>query len=313
MAQALLAVVVVSAVVTSTGGRMPKDYAGGSSGSAWFVDPITVKVTHDRRVPFASSSKHIDVAGMRGECERVQIWGWNDDGDLSGVALAFADLEHTSSLDLKRTKHAVFSKRQWSYKQQGFVNASTPTHYSCIEDVLIPGGNNHTETAHACLPGWYPDPLLDVDADKGIPLIEKGFTQPIYVEVCIPYGQTAGNYSGKLDAIAASGPLFTIPIALEVWSIDLPMLNDTESFNTAFNFNSNMSSWYPEGTEPETWWADWLEFLAHFRVPGDRIYLQEPRPLEEYKVLAASGAKWMGMGDAGRLLMAITLPLPLSV
>jgi len=42
---------------------------------------------------------------------------------------------------------------------------------------------------------------------------------------------------------AASGPLFTVPVAVEVWDIDLPHLNDTDSFNTAFNFNSDMSKW----------------------------------------------------------------------
>ena len=50
-----------------------------------------------------------------------------------------------------------------------------------------------------------------------------------------------------------------------------------------------------EGTSPETWWGDWLPFLAHHRVPGDSIYLGGPRPVAEYEALAASGAKWMGM------------------
>ena len=86
---------------------------------------------------------------------------------------------------------------------------------------------------------------------------------------------------------------------LQVWDIDLPHLNDTNAFNTAFNFNSNMAAWYPEGTEPEVWWNDWLPFLSHFRIPGDSIYLGKPRPTEEYEVLAASGAKYMGMRDAG--------------
>jgi hypothetical protein len=49
----------------------------------------------------------------------------------------------------------------------------------------------------------------------------------------------------------------------------------------------------------QVWWHDWLPFLSHFRIPGDSIYLHEPRPTEEYKVLAASGAKYMGMRDAG--------------
>ena len=44
-------------------------------------------------------------------------------------------------------------------------------------------------------------------------------------------------------------------------------------------------------------WNDWLPFLAHHRVPGDAIYLGGPRPIDEYKALAASGAKWMAMED----------------
>lgn len=31
----------------------------------------------------------------------------------------------------------------------------------------------------------------------------------------------------------------------------------------------------------------------------DSIYLAEPRPTAEYEMLAGSGAKWMGMRDAG--------------
>ena len=43
---------------------------------------------------------------------------------------------------------------------------------------------------------------MDVPA-TGIPLIPPGFTQPILLEVCIPYGQPAGNYTGSLDVTAA--------------------------------------------------------------------------------------------------------------
>ena len=42
-----------------------------------FVDPITVKVPTDRQTQFGSSSKTIDIAGQRGECERVQVWGYD--------------------------------------------------------------------------------------------------------------------------------------------------------------------------------------------------------------------------------------------
>ena len=84
--------------------------------------------------------------------------------------------------------------------------------------------------------------MLDIPA-AGIPSIPKDFTQPIYIELCIPYGQKAANYTGQIEVSAASGPLFTVPVAVEVWDIDLPHLNDTDSFNTAFNFNSDMSKW----------------------------------------------------------------------
>ena len=58
----------------------------------------------------------------------------------------------------------------------------------------------------------------------GIPLIPKGFTQPIFIEVCVPYGQPAGNYSGQIVVSADSGPLVSVPVSLEVWAIDLPRL-----------------------------------------------------------------------------------------
>ena len=74
MTPTLLAVLVLSVSARASA----VDYYRYAEGDDWFVDPITVKVMHDRRVPFASSSKRIDVAGMRGECERVQIWGWSD-------------------------------------------------------------------------------------------------------------------------------------------------------------------------------------------------------------------------------------------
>eukprot|EP01043_Picozoa_sp_COSAG02_P029474 COSAG02_NODE_1835_length_10714_cov_7.585437_13_plen_401_part_00 len=341
-----------------------------------------VKVMHDRQTAYETSVKIVDLAAQRGECERAQVWGWDDEQDLTDVVVTFEDLSLGSDRAPAGTPSAVFPKRHWSYKQQGYVNASSPTHYKCIKDILehqdinppppppppdpncddtpwgacwtgcpaadknfsdpnscaggkvnpIPkrpdgkpsscnrcacNGQNTTcpdtgRTAmdeHPCLSGWYPDPLLDVP-DTGMPLIPQGFTQPIYIEVCVPYGQPAGNYSGSLSVAAKTGTLFSVPIKLEVWDIDLPRLNDTNAFNTAFNFNSNMSRWYAPGTQPETWWEDWLPFLAHHRVPGDSIYLGGPRPTAEYQMLAATGAKWMGMRDAGISLRPPAQPVP---
>ena len=98
----------------------------------------------------------------------------------------------------------------------------------------------------------------------------------------------AGNYTGQLEVLGSTGGhdspaqpaaavaapktlLFTVPVKVEVWDIDLPHLNDTNSFNTAFNFNSDMSGWYPAGTSQETMWADWLPFLAQARMPPHQL------------------------------------------
>ena len=95
----------------------------------WYVDPITVKVMHDRQKPFPSSAKAVDMAGQRGECERAQIWGWDDGADLTNVRLQFSDLRSADGA-------TTLPKVQWSYKQQGYVNATSPSHYKCLENIL---------------------------------------------------------------------------------------------------------------------------------------------------------------------------------
>jgi hypothetical protein len=104
--------------------------------------------------------------------------------------------------------------------------------------------------AHPCTPGWYPDPLLDVPT-SGIPLIPQGFTQPVYVELCVPYGTTPGNYTGTITVTSDQDKTgAVVEVLLEVWPIDIPKLNDSDAFNTAFRFGSDMSSWCAHPPSP---------------------------------------------------------------
>eukprot|EP01043_Picozoa_sp_COSAG02_P093537 COSAG02_NODE_30049_length_561_cov_0.869281_1_plen_80_part_01 len=80
-----MVVAVVRAAVLPLFALHVVDVALSTTNDGWFVDPITVKVMHDRRVPFASSAQKIDLAGQRGECERAQLWGWADEEDLTDV------------------------------------------------------------------------------------------------------------------------------------------------------------------------------------------------------------------------------------
>jgi hypothetical protein len=73
--------------------------------------------------------------------------------------------------------------------------------------------------------------------------LSRGINGAAPLKVCIPYGTTPGNYTGsftltaaKADAgkvvgamnelgTAATAPLLTVPVSLEVWDIDLPRVN----------------------------------------------------------------------------------------
>ena len=256
----------------------------------WFVDPLTVQVPRERRAPFVSSAKIFDFAEMRGGCERKQLWLWSGEATLQGVKLEVAQ--------------ESLLPGSWAYKQQGYVKALPSDLYLCNSNVLA---NNSAEPSAQCEPGWYPDVLLDVPAD-GIPLVEKGITQPIMLEVCLARTATSGNFSGSVlvrgQVAGVEGGTtnfsFSVPVLLEVWPLTVPALNDSKAFSTTFNFGSTgalwgLQHWYPQRSTAAVW-AQWFPFLARHRIPGDALYTQpDPRPIEELQALADSGAKHMNL------------------
>ena len=99
----------------------------------WHVDPVTIKIAPNRTAAFPSSRAVVDIASMRGECERVQLWLYTKSSSgtpsskssnaaagsvvgsqLVNVTLAFEDLTSTGA-------SASLSNDTWSYKQQGYV------------------------------------------------------------------------------------------------------------------------------------------------------------------------------------------------
>jgi hypothetical protein len=305
----------------------------------WWVDPITVKVFSSRQKPYSSSSKTLDLAGQRGECERAQIWSFDTNLQRTNLKLTFSELSASGG------GGATLPASVFDYKQQGYVYANSTTHYFCLHDIVDPdhpphkcretpkgmcttgcpadphgecgGGfdppgscnmctcNVHNTTCnggvgHRCLPGWYPDPLLDVPAG-GIPLVPTNFTQPIYVELCIPYDAPAANYTGSVRLTSQQASEIDVPIKVEVWDISIPRTNESAAFNTAFRFGAHgmMSAWYPKGTPPSAQWSDWFPFLAKHRIPADDIYTHTPPTTSEFVARVASGAKHMAIMDAG--------------
>ena len=237
--------------------------------SEWFVDPLTIKITSNRRKAFPGSAKVVDLAAQRGECERAQLWGWNEAIDLANVKVAFGDL-HSGPDTLY--SHA------WEYMQQLYVFANSTDYYQCNYDILsdtwnsttmsddgAPWSEGHFTNYHYhrwpdCAAGWYPDPLMPLDA-MGIPSIPKGFTQPIFLEVCVPPETPPGNYSGSLtvsgeyNSQGGSGASITVPIELEVWDIVIPTVADPASFTTIFNWGGpgwmfHLEDWYSQVRAP---------------------------------------------------------------
>ena len=181
---------------------------------------------------------------------------------------------------------------------------------TCNHENTTCGGTQPCPTCHPCLAGWYPDPLLEVPAEGGVPLIPAGFVQPLFVELCVPYETAPGKYSSTITIRNADGPTSTVPVALEVWPIDLPRLNASDAFNTAFRFDSDMAPWYAPGTPVAQQWADWLPFLAHHRVPADDIYTRTPLAPAQYEANAATGARWMNLMDVSTYKGFPKAPVP---
>lgn len=111
----------------------------------WFVDPITVKVPHDNRASFASTQHEVDLAAQRGECERAQLWGYDDTIARTNVKLSFSELtldlvSRDSTADVANSgstsataprAHASLPSSVWSYKQQGYVTTAQIQSLAC--------------------------------------------------------------------------------------------------------------------------------------------------------------------------------------
>ena len=242
-------------------------------GVLYNVDPITVKIGPERAAPFPSSRPSIALAGMRGECERAQIW------------LRAAD--PASELVDIRLNFSGAAVANWSALQQGYVKCVPPAAggpgwqgYTCLDQAA---GDHQPRP---CLGGWYPDPLFPAAADGSVvPLVPAGKTQPIFVQACIPSTATAGNFSGAVTVAGTVGGAaftFSVPWTVEVWPITLPPLDSLSGFRAEIGWsdwvgwggiddpNSNLHAFWP--TKGQTWiWDTWLPFLASKRTPPNQV------------------------------------------
>jgi len=240
----------------------------GGEVKAWVMRP-TVAVRLDD-LPPAQPVNVIDWAAARQEYEHVQVC-LRSDGPVAGLRVVLDDL---------KGPEGAIGRDNLSWRQVGYVDCKPiPEDY----------GEWLWYTAE---PGWWPDPLLEVEDFD----LEAGVTQPVWITVHVPADTAAGVYEGIARVVSDTGQVAEISIKLEVWPLDLP---NPGQFDTVFSF------YYAFENDPD--WQDamtgiygefsaelkraYFELLGRHRIPADHLYLQGPRPVEDYELLLKCGGK----------------------
>eukprot|EP01052_Picozoa_sp_SAG31_P043907 SAG31_NODE_7471_length_1681_cov_1.331858_1_plen_153_part_10 len=128
----------------------------------------------------------------------------------------------------------VLASSRWKYLQVGHVRAGKPL-YNCSDishaKPSPPGIPDGKTGGYGCRDGWHADALLEInDPQRGIPLVLQNTTQSIMLQLHVPRPPQGfpGNYSGLITVRGVARfavPLpfhFTVPVAVEVWQIEIP-------------------------------------------------------------------------------------------
>ncbi len=165
------------------------------------------------------SATQITLHAARGEYESFQIVVRGPVGGLTNVNVTAPNLVGAVSGQIAVSNITLYRE-----------------HYVYIGRA-IHGGDNESEG-----PGWYPDGLIPfVDPATGLDLVgatldavpfdlAEGVNQPIWVDVFVPRGAAAGDYTGTFVITSDQGTA-SVDLQLSVWDFMLPL---TPSLNTSF-------------------------------------------------------------------------------
>jgi hypothetical protein len=245
-------------------------FAAVGNAVEWCVLPGTVQILQNYTcftLPYAA--KTIDLAGMQGERESVQIL-LRVPASASPMTLAGIGVQ------LPGTTSTV--------RQVGYVN--------CSYNPREPGSGG----------GWRPDPLLPLEP-KGTTLL-PGVATPLWLTIGLPADdQRSGELNGTVALSFADAGIASIriPAKANVWPLRLPSpLELHKSFGEIWSFDlGNVKQVYAADHTPLT---D-LRFQAMMTdalLPPDALYKHAPYAnLSNYSYLASSGAYLLNLGDIG--------------
>ena len=155
-----------------------------ASDAKWFVDRITIKIPHTRNETYDSSAEHVDFAAQRGECERAQLWGWDNTQARTNVRVSFSTLNLATGTSSRHTAFTVSSRRTDSHDPIGAPSQDDPTTRERASTTL---------TASNTQPN-------DVVTSTSIPATAWSWKQQGYV-----YANTSSHYMCSVDVIPQTG------------------------------------------------------------------------------------------------------------
>jgi hypothetical protein len=103
--------------------------------------------------------------------------------------------------------------------------------------------------------GWYPDPLMPVDAPVKIDGNE--ISRPFWITVFVPHNTSAGKYTGSINIVANGSDSHSISVELKVWDFAIPTekhlkthtWDGLELFNDFYNVEEIPVEWYMDFCE----------------------------------------------------------------
>ena len=256
---------------------------GLSSFPEWCVVPSTVHVRQNETCKTMESvaSNKIVWHAMIGEQESKQILldleSWPAKYNLTAAFSLITNILVRGSGEILRDLDVI------SWWQVGYVNCNHTTSY------LDSGG------------GWRPDPLLTplTGSQNGAILLESGITQPIWINIQVPYSLPSGEYKGNVTLVIGlpndETLVQNVSIDLTVWNITLPPLNRSK-FPAIFNFElHSLETVY--GKESSTVKFKFYDLLTDQRVGGNDLYTGVPTNVSLAAYLAGKGIQWLSLYD----------------
>ena len=227
-----------------SGGRATGGAAGSGPGGAGGTPAGALAVwtsdagTKIQPTTAAATTTSITLATYRDAYVSAQIAVQGKVGHLEGVTLSMAgDLSDGAGHTLTKDNIAFFREFLIDFTHLPAGNVT---------------GNSPVPTSSPTNDGNIPDPLIPLvdpytGANAGQPFnVAENTNQPVFVDVHVPKGLTAGTYTGTINVASTVGGSATVPISVTAWNLDLP---DMRTVTTHFKMSINNLDYYHAGLD----------------------------------------------------------------